>query len=133
MKNFHKERRIHSYVEHPNIIQMIDSFETVSDIVVVTALAEIDLKRFLRASKRLAEDHVQKLTWDLISALYYLHSHRIVHRDLKPENILLDANGLNAKLCDFGLARNMTLETHLLTSMIGTPLYMAPGWQRKKT
>lgn len=31
-----------------------------------------------------------------------------------------------AKLCDFGLARNMTLGTQILTSIKGTPLYMAP-------
>ncbi|XP_068629675.1 serine/threonine-protein kinase fused isoform X2 [Battus philenor] len=31
-----------------------------------------------------------------------------------------------AKLCDFGLARIMTNATHILTSIKGTPLYMAP-------
>uniref|UniRef100_A0A182SI56 non-specific serine/threonine protein kinase n=1 Tax=Anopheles maculatus TaxID=74869 RepID=A0A182SI56_9DIPT len=31
-----------------------------------------------------------------------------------------------AKLCDFGFARNMTMGTHVLTSIKGTPLYMAP-------
>lgn len=108
---------------------MVDAFETPTFIGVVTALAHTDLTRFLKTKKLkyLPEPNVQKLTWDLFSALFYLHSHRIVHRDLKPENILLDENGENAKLCDFGLARNMTLETHLLTSMKGTPLYMSPG------
>lgn len=62
---------------------------------------------------------------DLASALHYLHSKRILHRDLKPENILLDT-GERAKLCDFGLARHMTADTHVVTSIKGTPLYMAP-------
>lgn len=44
---------------------------------------------------------------------------------MKPQNVLIDANG-TAKLCDFGLARNMTTGTHVLTSIKGTPLYMAP-------
>lgn len=44
---------------------------------------------------------------------------------MKPQNVLIDANG-RAKLCDFGLARNMTTGTHVLTSIKGTPLYMAP-------
>ena len=31
-----------------------------------------------------------------------------------------------AKLCDFGFARSMSTGTHVLTSIKGTPLYMAP-------
>ena len=46
-------------------------------------------------------------------------------RDLKPQNILIEANGV-AKLCDFGFARSMSSGTHVLTSIKGTPLYMAP-------
>lgn len=44
---------------------------------------------------------------------------------MKPQNILLDANGI-AKLCDFGFACVMGKETDVLTSIKGTPLYMAP-------
>lgn len=107
---------------------MLESFETPDYIFVVTDFAAIDLHQFMkrRPNPKLAEDHVQVLTGNLISALNYLHSRRILHRDLKPQNILLNEMGMDAKLCDFGLARNMTRETHLLTSIKGTPLYMAP-------
>lgn len=44
---------------------------------------------------------VQTIAAQLISALYYLHSHRILHRDMKPQNILLGKDGV-VKLCDFG-------------------------------
>lgn len=44
---------------------------------------------------------VQTIAAQLVSALYYLHSHRILHRDMKPQNILLGKDGV-IKLCDFG-------------------------------
>uniref|UniRef100_A0A2M4AE33 non-specific serine/threonine protein kinase n=1 Tax=Anopheles triannulatus TaxID=58253 RepID=A0A2M4AE33_9DIPT len=109
---------------HPNIIRMLDSYETPTEIVVVTEYAKMDLHSLLRSGS-LGEQKTQKITFDLVSAMYYLHSHRILHRDLKPQNILLDRN-MCAKLCDFGFARNMTIGTHVLTSIKGTPLYMAP-------
>ena len=72
----------------------------------------------------------------LVKALHYLHSQRIIHRDLKPQNVLLGANGAwlafvlcglgRVKLCDFGFARAMSMDTIVLTSIKGTPLYMAP-------
>jgi Serine/threonine protein kinase len=49
----------------------------------------------------------------------------VFHRDLKPQNILIEASGV-AKLCDFGFARSMSTGTYVLTSIKGTPLYMAP-------
>mmetsp|Transcript_14693 Transcript_14693/g.2419 ORF Transcript_14693/g.2419 Transcript_14693/m.2419 type:complete len:108 (-) Transcript_14693:1393-1716(-) len=50
---------------------------------------------------------------------------RILHRDMKPQNILISAHGI-VKLCDFGFARAMSTNTVVLTSIKGTPLYMAP-------
>jgi hypothetical protein len=44
---------------------------------------------------------------------------------MKPQNILIGAGGV-VKLCDFGFARAMSSNTVMLTSIKGTPLYMAP-------
>ncbi|CAK1582063.1 unnamed protein product [Parnassius mnemosyne] len=125
LKNLRQECDIQRQLQHPNIIRMIDSFDTESELVVVTEYAEKELHSILAKEGCLNEEQVKKITWDLVSALYYLHSHRVLHRDLKPQNVLLDNSG-RAKLCDFGLARIMTNATHILTSIKGTPLYMAP-------
>lgn len=116
MKNLRRECDIQGKLKHPNIVEMFESFETKNEIVVVTEFAQTDLHRFLIKNGTIEETKVQILAGHLVSALYYLHSHRILHRDLKPQNVLLNEN-LHAKLCDFGLARNMTIGTHVLTSI----------------
>jgi fused-like protein len=44
---------------------------------------------------------------------------------MKPQNVLVGSGGC-VKLCDFGFAREMSAGTIMLTSIKGTPLYMAP-------
>lgn len=114
---------------------MISSFETIEYIVVVTELAGLDLHRFMSLYK-LNEKLVKKLTCHILSALYYLHSHRVSHRDLKPQNILLNnhdnINEIEAKICDFGLARKWTSETYLLTSVKGYGIFLISNIISKK-
>ncbi|NXC32400.1 STK36 kinase, partial [Campylorhamphus procurvoides] len=125
LKNLQREIEIMRGLHHPNIIQMLDSFETDKEVVVVTDYAEGELFQILEDDGNLPEDQVQTIAAQLVSALYYLHSHRILHRDMKPQNILLGKDGV-VKLCDFGFARAMSIHTMVLTSIKGTPLYMSP-------
>ncbi|XP_005154140.2 serine/threonine-protein kinase 36 isoform X2 [Melopsittacus undulatus] len=125
LKNLQQEIEIMRGLHHPNIIQMLDSFETDKEVVVVTDYAEGELFQILEDDRTLPEDQVQTIAAQLVSALYYLHSHRILHRDMKPQNILLGKDGV-VKLCDFGFARAMSIHTMVLTSIKGTPLYMSP-------
>ncbi|NXC42459.1 STK36 kinase, partial [Penelope pileata] len=125
LRNLQREIEIMRGLHHPNIIQMLDSFETDNEVVVVTDYAEGELFQILEDDGTLPEDQVQTIAAQLVSALYYLHSHRILHRDMKPQNILLGKDGV-IKLCDFGFARAMSIQTMVLTSIKGTPLYMSP-------
>ncbi|XP_008057047.1 serine/threonine-protein kinase 36 [Carlito syrichta] len=125
LRNLQREIEIMRGLRHPNIVHMLDSFETDKEVVVVTDYAEGELFQILEDDGKLPEDQVQVIAAQLVSALYYLHSHRILHRDMKPQNILL-AKGGGIKLCDFGFARAMSTNTMVLTSIKGTPLYMSP-------
>ena len=87
--------------------------------------AQGELFEILQDDHTLPEPQVQKIAKQLVQALHYLHSNRVIHRDMKPQNILVGAHG-RVKLCDFGFARAMSSNTVVLTSIKGTPLYMAP-------
>ncbi|GIQ80278.1 hypothetical protein KIPB_001052 [Kipferlia bialata] len=120
-----REVEILRTVEHPNIVQYLDTFEDDTTIYVVMEFAEGDLKEVLENDAYLPEAEVRHIAYQVASALQYLHRKRIVHRDLKPPNVLICACR-TVKVCDFGFARAMSAETTVLHSIKGTPLYMAP-------
>nr|CAH0111353.1 unnamed protein product [Daphnia galeata] len=124
LQSLRHEFEIQKGLRHPNIVHMLGAFETLKELVVVTEYVESDLYKLLEDGT-LCEDKMRMVACQLLSALYYLHSDRILHRDIKPQNILLTSDGI-IKLCDFGFARSMDLNTYVLTSVKGTPLYMAP-------
>ncbi|XP_077995717.1 serine/threonine-protein kinase 36-like [Glandiceps talaboti] len=131
LQSLRREIDIMRGLHHDNIIKMLDTFETDKEVVAVTDYAEGELFQILEDDGSLSEDKVQSIACDLVSALFYLHSHRILHRDMKPQNILLGKGGV-VKLCDFGFARAMSINTLVLTSIKGTPLYMSPELVEEK-
>ena len=117
IKSLRCECKIQKELKHPNIVRMIDAFETDNEVISVAEYVPGELFRLFDQYKtetvgqrRLPEHRVQEIAGDLVSALHYLHSNRVLHRDIKPQNILLDTQG-TAKLCDFGFARNLGLDT----------------------
>jgi len=125
IRNLRQEIEILRSLRHENIIQMLDTFETKTKFVVVTELAHGELFEILEDDNCLPEECVAKIAKQLVRSLHYLHSNGIIHRDMKPQNILIGATG-TVKLCDFGFARTMASKSIVLTSIKGTPLYMAP-------
>nr|XP_015192821.1 PREDICTED: serine/threonine-protein kinase 36 isoform X2 [Lepisosteus oculatus] len=131
LRSLRREIEIMRGLRHPNVVLLLDSFETDREVVVVTEYAEGELFQILEDDGSLPEAQVREIACQLVSALYYLHSHRILHRDMKPQNILLGKGGV-VKLCDFGFARAMSVSTLVLTSIKGTPLYMSPELVEEK-
>eukprot|EP00929_Paragymnodinium_shiwhaense_P007706 TRINITY_DN111616_c0_g1_i1.p1 TRINITY_DN111616_c0_g1~~TRINITY_DN111616_c0_g1_i1.p1 ORF type:complete len:1391 (+),score=295.62 TRINITY_DN111616_c0_g1_i1:196-4368(+) len=131
IQNLRLELGILQRLDHPNIIRLLDSFETGSDFVVVTEFAYGELFEIFQDDKTLPTELVKDITRQLVQALYYLHSQKIVHRDMKPQNVLIGPNN-TVKLCDFGFARVMSCHTTVLHSIKGSPLYMAPELMKER-
>lgn len=86
----------------PYVVRMLGVFADDGFTWLVSELAEGGDLFEVVASQSLGETRVQRLTWQLLQAVAYLHKHNIGHRDISLENILLK-DGV-AKLMDFGMA-----------------------------
>jgi len=120
-----QEIEILKQLKHPNITSYKDVIDTPSTLYIFLELATGgELFDKIYDDGAFSESKAREIFEQILLAVEYLHSKGIAHRDLKPENILLDEKG-NIKITDFGLAR-FTGQKALMTSLCGTPEYLAP-------
>ncbi|RKO88960.1 kinase-like domain-containing protein [Blyttiomyces helicus] len=112
-------------VSHPNIVSLLDSFDTPAyHCLVLEYVPGGELFDLISSPTALAEDAARRIFGELVDAVGYLHEKRICHRDLKMENILLTATR-SIKLTDFGLARRFDPSIPLV-ARCGSEEYAAP-------
>ena len=127
---FFQERSILTSINHPHVVRVVDLVAEGDTLAIVMELVQgPDLRRFLQARRTLPPAEAVQLVRQLLAGLAAVHAAGIVHRDVKPENMLLDGTGGQARvrLTDFGVARlSYGASLTKLSSIIGTPEYMAP-------
>jgi len=126
-----REINIMKKLQHRNIVQLHDIFETQTDLYLVLEFVpggELFDQIVERGSY--SEHDAALLVKQILEGIDYMHKHGVVHRDLKPENLLC-ANPKNdpskasvIKIADFGLSKDV--ETGNLQTSCGTPSYVAP-------
>jgi len=126
---FFQERSILTSVDHPNVTKVLDLVVEGDTLGIVMELVEgQDLRRYLRMRGTLPPGEAVRLVGQL-QGLAAVHAAGIVHRDVKPENVLVSTAGgqMVLKLTDFGVSRlSYGASLTKMTSLIGTPEYMAP-------
>jgi calcium-dependent protein kinase len=125
---FKQEIEILRVLDHPNIVKLIECFETDRLCYLVLEHCEGgELFQKLVKEKNFSELKAAEIMRKLISAVVYCHSNAICHRDLKPENCLIvdKTDNSDIKIIDFGLAAFVT-EDQILNDVCGTPHYVAP-------
>ena len=124
-----REIQVLACTVHPNVVTMVDLFETKTDILIVTELlTEGSLLDWLEMRDfRVGEDVAKRIVTDVGDGLLYLHSRGIVHRDIKLENVLLITEGgrIRAKIIDFGLSCFLGPNQHT-NDPVGTLKFAAP-------
>ena len=120
-------------LDHPDIVRIIESFNTKQSYFLVTEYCEGG-ELFDQVRNQLSETRIAVIFKQLLSGLAYLHSHNIVHRDLKLENVLIyetekskttGEDLFNIKIIDFGTARIFDKKKKP-QSIVGSSYYIAP-------
>ncbi|KAH8547552.1 kinase-like domain-containing protein [Umbelopsis sp. PMI_123] len=107
-------------IDHPNVIHFYDWFES-------RATGGELFDRICQRGKFTEKDAVEVIR-TVLSGIEDLHAHNIVHRDLKPENLLYKTDDQHSPLviCDFGIAKTMDDASAVMTTVCGSPGYVAP-------
>lgn len=124
-----QEIRLLQTLDHPNLVRLLDTYETVNSYVLVLEMA--DQGRFLDyivSWGNLTEEKVALYLRDILEALHYLHGWRIAHLDLKPENIVVEHASSQPviKLTDFGDAVQLNPPSSYIQPLLGSPEFSAP-------
>ncbi|XP_067884062.1 caM kinase-like vesicle-associated protein, partial [Heterodontus francisci] len=111
-------------VNHPNILQLIDTFETQKEYFIIQELATGgDLFDWILDQGSYTERDASNVIRQVLEMVSYLHSLCIVHRNIKLENLMYYSQQKPSKVVigDFHLSR---FETGSISNPCGTPEYL---------
>ena len=132
--NFKREIDILMKTDHPNIIKLIEVYESNNSLYLIMEecyggeLFDKILKH-IEKNEMYSEKQAAKIILQVMSAVEYCHNNGICHRDLKPENLLYlkegDEKENPLKVIDFGLSQTLNTKK-VLSSKVGTAYYVSP-------
>ncbi|KND03181.1 CAMK/CAMKL/BRSK protein kinase [Spizellomyces punctatus DAOM BR117] len=124
-KKLEREITIMKLIQHPNVLQLYDVYETDKELFLILEHVEGgELFDYLVKKGRLSEQEALGFFQQIMFGIDFCHRYLICHRDLKPENLLLDKE-LNVKIADFGMA-SLQVTGKMLETSCGSPHYASP-------
>jgi Tfp pilus assembly protein PilF len=128
LQRFEREAELAAVLDHPNIVKIHDVGREDGMPWFTMDLVEGDSLDNLLEKEAVTRQQMIRALAQVARAVDHAHTRGIVHRDLKPGNILIDKHTGQARITDFGLARDLARVTRLtqVGQAVGTPYYMAP-------
>jgi tetratricopeptide (TPR) repeat protein len=126
LEYFLREARIAASLQHQNIVTIYDAAHSADEVYIAMEYVEgRSLQQILDETPALPLARGLGIFRQACLGLAHAHRNNVVHRDIKPANMMITPAGV-VKLMDFGLAAVVTEVMAKVTSVRGTPFYMAP-------
>jgi serine/threonine protein kinase len=110
---------------HPNIVRMLavigDAAEKPTGFIMEYLPLTLD-----EAMQRMTVQQAMYALSEAAIGIAVAHDARVIHSDIKPANILCSRDLASVKIADFGLAHFITKSQSKVSSIRGTPLFIAP-------
>jgi beta-lactam-binding protein with PASTA domain/predicted Ser/Thr protein kinase len=133
---FRREAQNAAALNHPAIVAVYDTGETVSDhgplpYIVMEYVEGRTLRDIVKTEGPMDEQRAMETMADVCAALDFSHRNGIIHRDVKPANIMINDVGA-VKVMDFGISRALgdgqgVTQT---AAVVGTAQYLSPEQAR---
>jgi serine/threonine protein kinase len=112
------------------VVRLFDYFYFKEHLMIVCELLRDNLYEFSKYNRESEDElyftlyRLQRIAWQVLLALRYIHSLRLIHCDLKPENILIKSySRCEVKVIDFG---SSCFITDHLSSYVQSRCYRSP-------
>jgi serine/threonine protein kinase len=121
------EVRLLPRLKHNHIVRLYGVFMNLAKqrVYLVYEFYPCTLREYLcRLSKqrhKFCTESRQRLLYQLLQAVVYLHRRELAHRDIKPGNLLLNPTTANLVLADFGSARLLRPAKYAASTLVLSP------------
>lgn len=104
-KDFKREADNLSKMNHPGVVDILDTFEENNTYYLVMAYIDGEsLDAYISKNGAMQEKEALAYFEQIAEALHYMHCQHMLHLDLKPRNIMLDSES-HTFIIDFGLSK----------------------------